>query len=120
MTVTRGVEAILDTTFLSALATPFAAILGMIIAWLVVRKKFTGKDALDFSSNLGGAVPGTILGIGFIMAFNKPPIALAIGIYAILALFFSQVIGKNAAERIIILILGTAIGSKPYQDRIQE
>ena len=110
MTVTRGVEAILDTTFLSALATPFAAILGMIIAWLVVRKKFTGKDALDFTSNLGGAVPGTILGIGFIMAFNKPPLALAIGIYAILALFFSQVIGKNAAERIIILILGTAIG----------
>lgn len=110
MTLTRGVEAILDTTFLSALATPFAAILGMIIAWLVVRKKFTGKDALDFSSNLGGAVPGTILGIGFVMAFNKPSVALAIGIYAILALFFAQVTGKNVAERIVILILGTALG----------
>jgi iron(III) transport system permease protein len=32
MVVTRGVEAILDTTFLSGLATPFAAFLGMIIA----------------------------------------------------------------------------------------
>ena len=110
MTVTRGVEAILDTTFLSVLATPFAAILGMITAWLVVRKKFTGKDVLDFTSNLGGAVPGTILGIGFILAFNKPPIALAIGIYAILALFYAQVVGKNSAERIIILIVGTALG----------
>ena len=110
MTVTRGVEAILDTTFLSALATPFAAILGMIIAWLVVRKKFTGKDALDFTSNLGGAVPGTILGIGFILAFNKPPLALAIAIYAVLALFYAQVVGKKAAERIVILIIGTAIG----------
>ncbi|NTV36912.1 MAG: iron ABC transporter permease, partial [Anaerolineaceae bacterium] len=110
MTVTRGVEAILDTTFLSALATPFAAILGMIIAWLVVRKKFTGKDALDFTSNLGGAVPGTILGIGFVMAFNKPPLALAIAIYAVLALFYAQVVGKKATERIIILILGTALG----------
>jgi len=110
MTVTRGVEAILDTTFLSALATPFAAILGMIVAWLVVRKKFTGKDTLDFSSNLGGAVPGTILGIGFILAFNKPPLALAIAIYAVLALFFAQVVGKNALERIIILIVGTALG----------
>lgn len=110
ITVTRGVEAILDTTFLSALATPFAAIIGMIIAWLVVRKKFTGKDVLDFTSNLGGAVPGTILGIGFILAFNKPSIALAIGIYAILALFYAQVIGKNAGERIIILIIGTALG----------
>jgi iron(III) transport system permease protein len=110
MTVTRGVEAILDTTFLSALATPFAAILGMIIAWLVVRKKFTGKDVLDFSSNLGGAVPGTILGIGFILAFNKPPLVLAIAIYAVLALFYAQIVGKNAAERIIILIVGTALG----------
>src|SRR3990170_7591175 len=110
MTVTRGVEAILDTTFLSALATPFAAILGMIIAWLVVRKKFTGKDVLDFTSNLGGAVPGTILGIGFILAFNKPSIALAIGIYAVLALFYAQIIGKSASERISILVLGTALG----------
>ncbi len=110
MTVTRGVEAIMDTTFLSAMATPFAAGLGMIVAWLVVRKKFTGKDALDFTSNLGGAVPGTILGIGFILAFNKPPLALAIGIYSVLALFFAQVVGKNAPERIVILILGTALG----------
>lgn len=110
MTITRGVEAILDTTFLSALATPFAAVLGMIIAWLVVRKKFTGKDALDFTSNLGGAVPGTILGIGFVMAFNKPPLAMAIVIYAILALFFAQTIGKGKLERIIILVLGTAAG----------
>jgi iron(III) transport system permease protein len=110
MTLTRGVEAILDTTFLGALATPFAAFLGMIIAWLVVRKKFTGKDVLDFTSNLGGAVPGTILGIGFVMAFNKPPIALAIAIYTILALFYALVVGKNASERIIILIVGTAFG----------
>jgi iron(III) transport system permease protein len=110
LTLTRGVEAILDTTFLSAMATPFAAFLGMIIAWLVVRKKFTGKDILDFTSNLGGAVPGTILGIGFVMAFNKPSIALAIAIYAILALFYAITIGKNATERIIILIVGTAFG----------
>lgn len=110
MTVTRGVEAILDTTFLSAISTPVAAILGMIIAWLVVRKKFTGKDALDFASNLGGAVPGTILGIGFVMAFNRPPLALAIAIYAVLALFFAQIVGKQSAERIIMLVIGTAIG----------
>ena len=110
MTLTRGVEAILDTTFLSVLATPFAAILGMIVAWLVVMKKFTGKDALDFTSNLGGAVPGTILGIGFILAFNKPPLALAIGVYAILALFYAQIVGTNKTERIVILVAGTALG----------
>ena len=111
MVVTRGVEAILDTTFLSALATPFAAFLGMIIAWLVVRKNFSGKEVLDFSSNLGGAVPGTILGIGFVLVFNKPPLALAIVIYAVLALFFVLVVGRDARERLVILLLGTAAGA---------
>jgi len=110
MVVTRGVEAILDTTFLSALATPFAAILGMVIAWLVVRKNFSGKGVLDFSSNLGGAVPGTILGIGFVLVFNKPPMALAVVIYAVLALFFVLVVGRDARERLVILLIGTAAG----------
>lgn len=113
MVLTRGVEAILDTTFLSVLATPFAAFLGMVIAWLVVRKNFSGKEILDFSSNLGGAIPGTILGIGFILIFNKPPLALAIIVYAILAVFFVLVVGRDTRERLIILLLGTTIGFFP-------
>src|SRR5215216_6472529 len=110
MVLTRGVEAILDTTFLSAMATPFAAILGMVIAWLVVRKNFSGKEVLDFSSNLGGAVPGTILGIGFILVFNKPPLALAVVIYALLAIFFVLVVGRDAREKLVILLVGTTVG----------
>jgi iron(III) transport system permease protein len=110
MVVTRGVEAILDTTFLSALATPFAALLGMIIAWLVVRKNFSGKEVLDFSSNLGGAVPGTILGIGFILVFNKPPLALAMVVYALLAIFFVSVVGKDVRERLIMILVGSTAG----------
>jgi len=78
---TRGLDAILDTTFLSAVATPIAGLAGMVIAYLVVRKKFSGKEVLDFASNLGGAVPGTILGIGFILAFIKPPLLLVALIY---------------------------------------
>ena len=110
MTVTRGVEAILDTTFLSAMATPFAAMLGMVIAWLVVRKNFSGKEALDFSSNLGGAIPGTILGIGFVMAFNKAALNLSAVVYAVLAVFFVLAVGKDARERLVILLLGTGAG----------
>ncbi len=44
-TVTRGIESILDTTFLSAFATPIAALTGMVIAFLVVRKRFSGKES---------------------------------------------------------------------------
>jgi len=48
----------------------------MIIAFLVVRKKFIGKGFMEFSSMLAMAVPGTVLGLGFVIAFNKPPIYL--------------------------------------------
>ncbi|HIC88532.1 MAG TPA: iron ABC transporter permease, partial [Anaerolineae bacterium] len=67
-----GSEAMTDTVFLSAIATPVAGLLGMLIAFLVVRKQFTGRSALDFASMLGIAVPGTVLGIGYILAFNSP------------------------------------------------
>src|SRR5262245_4974889 len=44
MAVTRGLEAFMDTTFLAAVATPIAGMAGMVIAYLVVRKVFTGKE----------------------------------------------------------------------------
>lgn len=67
-----GSEAMKDTTQLSAIATPIAGVLGMLIAFLVARKKFTGRHVLDFSTMLGIAVPGTILGIGYLLVFNTP------------------------------------------------
>ncbi len=108
--LTRGVEAILDTTFLSALATPAAALTGMVIAFLIVRKRFSGKEILDFGSNLGGAVPGTILGIGFILAFNSGQIAMTSIVYALLALFFIFSASPERRQQVIILILGTGVG----------
>jgi iron(III) transport system permease protein len=67
-----GLQAMQDTTLLSVLATPVAGLIGMIIAYLVVRKEFFGRDGLDFATMLGIAVPGTIIGIGYIVSFNNP------------------------------------------------
>lgn len=67
-----GSEAMKDTTQLSVIATPLAGILGMIIAFLVARKQFLGRNALDFAAMLGIAVPGTIIGIGYLLVFNRP------------------------------------------------
>jgi len=108
--LTRGVEAILDTTFLSALATPIAALTGMIIAFLIVRKTFSGKELLDFGSNLGGAVPGTILGIGFILAFNKGQMLMTSVIYTVMALFFIFFASPVLRERVLLLVLGSGVG----------
>jgi len=108
--LTRGVESILDTTFLSAYATPIAGLTGMVIAFLVVRKKFSGKDTVDFVSNLGGAVPGTILGIGFVLAFSTPPTFVVWVLYLLLAFYLARTIFSTRREQWIVLLVGSATG----------
>lgn len=67
-----GRQAMEDTTRLSLIATPLAGLLGMIIAFLVARTKLPGRGALDFTTMLGIAVPGTIIGIGYLIVYNNP------------------------------------------------
>lgn len=107
---TRGIESILDTTFLSVVATPIAVLLGMVVAFLVVRKKFSGKEALDFGSNLGGAIPGTILGIGFVLAFSTPPRGLVIFLYAMLVLVAAGMMLPTWGARLLLLLVSTGLG----------
>jgi len=72
----RGRKALVDTTFLAAVAMPIAGIFSMIIAFLIVRKKFPGKKLLQGLVLLPFSIPGTLLGISYVIAFNKPPIML--------------------------------------------
>jgi iron(III) transport system permease protein len=95
----RGGRAMQDTTILSALATPLAALLGLVVAYLTVRQRFSGRETLDFLAMLGAAVPGTVLGIGYIIAFNKPPLVMT-GTAAIIVIAFavrSLPVGQRAA-----------------------
>jgi iron(III) transport system permease protein len=76
-----------DTLILAGVATPITGILGMVIAFLVVRKEFPGKGLMDLTSMLTFAVPGTVVGIGYILAFNEPPLLLT-GTAVIIVLLF--------------------------------
>lgn len=71
-----GTSALKDTTLLAAIATPITGVLGMVIAFLVVRKKFFGKGFIEFTSLLAMAVPGTVIGIGYVTAYNSKPLVL--------------------------------------------
>jgi len=66
-----GNDAIMKTTIMALIATPIAGLLGMVLAWLIVRKVRKGRELLDFLGMLGLAVPGTVLGIGFAITFNQ-------------------------------------------------
>ena len=64
-----GFKAFTDSFVLSFIASPITALLSMIISYLVVKKKFKAKGFIEFVSMLAMAVPGTVLGVGFIRGF---------------------------------------------------
>lgn len=74
--LSRGWTSIRDTVLLALIATPIAGLLAMIAAMLIVRKKFPGKRVLEMLIMTPYAIPGTLIGISYILAFNKEPILL--------------------------------------------
>ena len=82
-----GWKPIVDTTWLSLLSMPVTGILGMVIAFLIVRKRFLGRGFIEFASLLSMAIPGTVIGVGYVLAYNKPPLVLT-GTAAIIVLSF--------------------------------
>jgi iron(III) transport system permease protein len=83
--LTRGKAALLSTMTLAGIATPIAGMLAMIAAVLLVRKRFAGKKILEGLIMTPFAIPGTLVGISYILAFNKPPLLL-VGTGAILVI----------------------------------
>ncbi len=71
-----GLKPLRDTTFLATVSTPISGVLSMIIAFLIVRKRFYGRGFVEFTSLLAMAVPGTVIGIGYILAYNTKPLVL--------------------------------------------
>jgi iron(III) transport system permease protein len=75
---TGGAWSSLFTTLMIALtAAPLTAAFGLAVAYLLDRQRFAGKRAFEFMAMLNFAVPGTVVGIAYILAFNAPPIELA-------------------------------------------
>jgi ABC-type Fe3+ transport system permease subunit len=71
-----GIKPIVDTTVLSLISMPITGVLGMIIAFLIVRKRFVGRGLIEFVSLLSLAIPGTVIGMGYVLAYNQPPLIL--------------------------------------------
>lgn len=71
-----GFDTVKDTLIIALIATPIMVILGMIISFLTVRITFPGKKLIEIGSILLFAVPGTVVGIGYLLSFNSPPIAI--------------------------------------------
>jgi iron(III) transport system permease protein len=75
------------TLIISAIAAPLTAGVGLLTAYLLVRQRFHGRDAFEFGTMLSFAIPGTVIGVSYILAFNVPPFELT-GTGAILVICF--------------------------------
>ncbi|AEF86946.1 ABC transporter permease protein [Treponema primitia ZAS-2] len=72
--LSMGLDSLWNSVKLAVYAAPIGGILGMIIAYLTVRVRFPGRRAMEVVSLLTFAVPGTVLGIGYITSFNQRPL----------------------------------------------
>jgi iron(III) transport system permease protein len=68
--------AIFNSVKLSLMAGLFGAIVGTLLAYVIMRGKFKGRNVMEMMALSGFALPGTVIGVGYIMAFNKPPFLL--------------------------------------------
>ena len=66
----HGLQAFRDSFILSLIASPITALLSMIISYLVVKRNFKSKGFIEAVSMLAMAVPGTVLGVGYIRGFS--------------------------------------------------
>ncbi len=64
------------TLELASIAAPLTAALGILTAYLLVRQRFAGRAAFEFATMLSFAIPGTVIGVSYILAFNVPPVEL--------------------------------------------
>ena len=77
------------TIEIALISAPLTAAIGLLTAYLLVRQNFAGKDAFEFGTMLSFAIPGTVIGVSYVIAFNVPPIELTgTGIILVLSFIF--------------------------------
>jgi iron(III) transport system permease protein len=84
---TEGRKAIADTLIIAFIGMPLGGLFGVLVGYLVARGEFRGRQAMEIVSMANYALPGTIVGIAYLIAFNDPPIALTGGALIIVACY---------------------------------
>ncbi len=64
------------TIKLAAIAAPITASIGLLAAWVLSRQQFKGKTLLEFALMLTFCVPGTVIGVAYILTYNVPPVEI--------------------------------------------
>src|ERR1043165_4455237 len=73
---TEGWKAIRDTLIIAGFSMPLGGVYGIVLGYLVTRHRFFGRGTMEIVSMMNYALPGTIVGIAYLIAFNDPPFML--------------------------------------------
>ena len=77
LTIARRLSTNIRNTFtFSTVAIIFIIVIGMLISYVIVRQKGFVGHAMDLLIMFPYVIPGAVLGISLIVAFNKPPVIL--------------------------------------------
>jgi iron(III) transport system permease protein len=80
-------NSLFTTVEVAAIAAPLTALVGLLSAYVIMRHRFAGRRTFEFLTLVSFAIPGTVIGVSYIVAFNVAPIELTGGM-AILVLCF--------------------------------
>ncbi|MCD6420217.1 MAG: iron ABC transporter permease [Synergistetes bacterium] len=99
-----GREYLFDTLILAGIATPISGIIGIFIAFLIIRTKLRTNKFMEMSTMLNFFLPGTVVGIGYMLAFNRYPLLLSGTAYIIILNFIFRYIPVGIRSGISILL----------------
>lgn len=69
-------RSIWNTLYLGGVSLAVIIIVAVVIAYLVVRRTSLLNNTIDTISMLPYIMPGAVIGIGLVLAFNRPPMAI--------------------------------------------
>lgn len=75
------------TMEIALLSAPLTAAVGLLTAYIIVRQKFAGRNVFEFALMMSFAIPGTVIGVSYIMAFNLPPLEMTGSALILIACF---------------------------------
>ena len=84
---THGMKAIKDTLIIACIGTPLGGLLAVLVGYVTTRLKIRGHKTLETVSLLNYTLPGTVVGIAYIIAFNDKPIVLTGTVYILIAAY---------------------------------
>jgi iron(III) transport system permease protein len=80
-------NSLFTTIAVAGISAPLTALIGLLAAYVITRHRFAGRRAFEFLTLVSFAIPGTVIGVSYIVAFNVAPLELTGGMLILVLCF---------------------------------